>query len=259
MREIKNLPQEDYRELKYISASDIKLVLENPYLYKTKWSKPSTDNMLLGSLVHCLVIEPKTFDKNYLILPELNLRSKTDKENLENIKLENPKKTLIKQDIFDKAKDIADSILGSDIGRLFTGGFGEVSYIKNCYGVKCKARPDYYLKDKNIIIDLKTTKFGGANPSSFQKTIANFKYYIQAAFYLDVLEADKFFFVAVETEEPYMIGLYELDNVALDLGRDKIVKAIEIIKNIDKYTNLYLNTNCERLNILALPAYEFYN
>lgn len=259
MQEIKNMSQNIYRELPAISASDIKLVLENPYLYKMKWAKPKTDNMVLGSLIHCLVIEPEAFDKYYLVLPELNLRLKSDKEVFENINLENPKKTLIKQDIFNKAKDIADSIFNSNIGNLFKGGFGEASYVKPCYGVQCKVRPDYYLKDKNIIIDLKTTKFGGANLSSFQKTIANFKYYIQAAFYLDVLEADKFFFVAVETEEPYMIGLYELDSVALDLGRDKIKKGIEIIKNIDKYNNIYLTNTQERLHIISLPAYEFYN
>lgn len=259
MQEIKNLEQDTYRQLPAISVSDIKLALENPYLYKTRWSRPKTDNMILGSVVHALVIEPEKFNKYYFVLPKLDLRNKYDKEKLQQIQLENPNKNLIKEEIYNQAKEISNSILTSDIGKLFRGGFGEASYIKDCYGVKCKVRPDYYLKEKNIIIDLKTTMFGGANPNTFQKTIAKFKYYMQARFYLDVLKAEKFFFVAVEVEEPYMIGLFELDNVALDLGLDKIMKGIDIIKNIDKYDNLYLNNDFDRLHTLNLPAYEFYD
>lgn len=256
MQEIKNIDNQTYRELPAISASDIKLVLENPMLYKNKWSKPKTDSMILGSIVHCLVIEPDKFDTYYKVI-DSSLKKK-DIEKLQDMQSQDSKQTLIKEDIFNEAKQVSDAILKSNIGNLFKGGFGEASYVKECYGVKCKVRPDYFLPDKKIIIDLKTTKFGGANPNVFQKTITNFKYYIQAAFYLDVLQADKLFFVAVETESPYMIGLFELDNVALDLGRDKIKKAIDIIKNIDAYTNIYLNDKNERLHSVSLPAYAFY-
>lgn len=253
MQEIKNMKQEVYRELDAVSASDIKLALENPLLYKNKYSKPKTDSMLLGSLIHCLVIEPDQFNKYYRVMD--STLSKRDITKLQ----KDVNETLIMESLYNEAKNVSDSLLSSNIGNLFKGGFGEASYIKECYGVKCKVRPDYFLPEKKIIIDLKTTKFGGANPNAFQKTIANFKYYIQASFYLDVLQADKFFFVAVETEYPYMIGLFELDNVALDLGRDKIKKGIEIIKNIDRYTNVYVDSKNERLHTLSLPAYEFYN
>lgn len=258
MQEIKNMEQDVYRQLPAISASDIKLVLENPLLYKNKWSKPKTDSMLLGSIIHCLVIEPDNFDKYYKVLSDVSL-SKRDISRLQSMQNPESKQILITQSLYDDAKKVSDNIFNSNIGNLFKGGYGEASYVKDCYGVKCKVRPDYFLPDKKIIIDLKTTKFGGANPASFQKTIANFKYYIQSAFYLDVLEAEKFFFVAVETEAPYMIGLFELDNVALDLGRDKIKKGIEIIKNIDKYSNIYLSNTDDRLHTISLPAYEFYN
>ncbi|ENL6798456.1 hypothetical protein AB5Q79_001573, partial [Campylobacter jejuni] len=94
-----NLTQTEYRNKKeFLSASDIKLLLENPYKFKVGYKKPKSDNLALGSLIHTLILEPKKFEKEYLIMPELNLRTNEGKEKkaeLEAIAL-NEKKTLIK-------------------------------------------------------------------------------------------------------------------------------------------------------------------
>jgi exodeoxyribonuclease VIII len=86
----------------------------------------------------------------------------------------------------------------------------------------------------SLIVDLKTTQ--DASPDGFAKTMAGLKYYVQAAHYLDGymhttdFEAKDFIFIAVETEAPYAIGVYNLDMVALEAGRHKMALAAEAYK-----------------------------
>ncbi len=77
-------------------------------------------------------------------------------------------------------------------------------------GMKVKCRPDFILDDGSLIIDLKTTQ--NASLKGFQKSVVNFRYYVQAAWYLDVVEMatgkrpDAFIFIAVEKTRPFNTG-----------------------------------------------------
>jgi len=99
-------------------------------------------------------------------------------------------------------------------------------------GVLCRCRPDGYQPSSGIILDLKTTTDGGA--SAFARSVANFGYHVQDAFYSDTLvralhaeqRTDEaatagagFVFVVVETAAPYVTSTYELDPSAVDEGR----------------------------------------
>ena len=105
---------------------------------------------------------------------------------------------------------------------------------------------------------MKTTKFGGALPDAFMRAIASYGYYIQAAFYLNLLQADDFIFVAVETDEPFMIGVYELDRVSLDFGESEIRRAIEIYQNLDKIDCVYKDSDFKKKQTLTLPNWVYY-
>ena len=73
-------------------------------------------------------------------------------------------------------------------------------------GLPCKARCDYVVDD--MVIDLKTTGEGGANPDKFTRSIVNFHYHLQAAHYLQATGAKRFVFIAVE-KFPNSVG-YQL-------------------------------------------------
>lgn len=256
----KEIPQNEYRESRHISASDIKLILENPYLFKIGYKKPKTDSMLLGSLVHTLVIEPENFERDYYLTESFNLRTQAGKSLREKALQESNGKIIIQEDFYIKAKEIARTLLESDLSNLFKNGAGEHSFFGEINGIPCKCRPDYFLEVDNqkIIIDLKTTKFGGASPDNFVKSIASFGYYIQAAFYLELLKADEFIFVAIETEPPYMMGIYELDNISLEFGLSEVKRGLDIYRNIDKIENIYKDNSFKKKQILTLPNYVYY-
>jgi exodeoxyribonuclease VIII len=89
-------------------------------------------------------------------------------------------------------------------------------------GSLCRCRPDYWRED-DLLVDLKTTE--DASPEGFSKSIANYRYDVQAAYYLDGVnqatgrKPRQFVFIAVEKKPPYAVGVYTLDAETLMLGR----------------------------------------
>lgn len=261
-----NLSQSEYREKKdFLSSSDIKLLLENPYKFKVGYQKPKSDSLALGSLIHTLILEPKKFEKEYLIMPELNLRTNEGKEKkseLEKIAL-NDKKTLIKNEVYNQALEVVENFKKTSISNLFKqDGLTEASFFGKIDNIPCKCRPDFIISEKEIILDLKTTSSeNGASADIFLKTIANFKYYIQASFYLELTKLKEFYFVVLETNSPFMIGVYKLDRQSLEFGISEIRRAFEIYKNLDKFKdNVFLDFENEYKAVqeLTLPNYVYY-
>lgn len=91
-------------------------------------------------------------------------------------------------------------------------------------GVLCRCRPDLMVEvgDMLVLVDLKTTQ--DARPDEFQRSCAKWRYGVQAAFYMDGVEAvtgrrpDAFMLVAVESSAPHGVGLYELGDVWVRRG-----------------------------------------
>jgi hypothetical protein len=99
-------------------------------------------------------------------------------------------------------------------------------------GVMCRAKADWLRPDG--IVDLKTTP--SAAPDALSKSVYNFGYYLQAAFYLrgfraaadrTVAAVPFFGFVAVETAPPYLVHAHQLSDRALAYGDRKVSEALE--------------------------------
>ena len=103
-------------------------------------------------------------------------------------------------------------------------------------GLELKARPDFIFDDLSLIIDLKST--ADASPKGFQRSVANYRYYVQASHYLDVIEGatgtrpQAFLFVAVEKSRPFNTAVYMADQAMIDLGKQH---AREDLDNIAKW------------------------
>lgn len=107
-------------------------------------------------------------------------------------------------------------------------------------GVWCRARldwlPDSGYRNRLILGDYKTTS-KSADPASIARSVANFGYHQQDAFYCDGIRAlgidedPAFLFVFQETTPPYLITVAELDSAALRAGRERNRRAIEIYRD----------------------------
>ena len=257
----KDLTNTEYRQAGGISASDIKDILANPYLFKIGYKPERTAQaqarLDLGRAIHCLILEAHHFERDFAIMPELNLRTKEGKESHAKL-LANEKRILISQKDYELSKEISQLVLDTNLYN-FSAGLCEASIFSEFEGVKVKCRPDCFWQDKGVIVDIKTTRNGGNTPDEFQKQVANFGYYIQASFYMLITGAKEFFFLAVDIDTK-TIGIYELDFVSLEFGLSEIKRAIGIYKNINNISHIvskdFVNETFSR--VITLPNYVFY-
>jgi exodeoxyribonuclease VIII len=147
----------------------------------------------------------------------------------------NGQRTVLKPEEWDQLMNMRDAVMAHPIARaLLTGRPGKaeqsVYWIDQATGVLCRCRPDFW-RDDNLIVDLKTTE--DASPEAFAKSIANWSYDTQDAFYTDgVLAATgkplkAFVFLVVEKSarvvegQPLGVAVYQLDEAGRELGRAK--------------------------------------
>lgn len=91
-------------------------------------------------------------------------------------------------------------------------------------GTLRRGRMDGISADGSVIFDVKTTL--DVSPEAFGRTIADRRYHVQAAYYLDLIRliegdaAPKYFaFIAVQKSRPYDVGVYFLTDEQIHLGR----------------------------------------
>ena len=109
--------------------------------------------------------------------------------------------------------------------RLFEQGVAERSFFwtDEATGVECRARTDWLRVTESgvVVVDYKTCT--DASPRGFGKSVAEWGYHQQDAWYRDAVAAcmsidAPFVFVAQEKTPPYLVGCYQLDDEAVEAG-----------------------------------------
>jgi exodeoxyribonuclease VIII len=109
---------------------------------------------------------------------------------------------------------------------IIEGCFAEQSYFvrDDADGILRKCRPDIITRNGQVVGDLKTTD--DVSKIGFGRTIAQRRYHVQAAWYLDILDllygesAPKTFcFIAVQKTRPYDVAVHVLTDDQIEEGR----------------------------------------
>jgi hypothetical protein len=221
----------DYHADLAVSASHLHAVARSPYHY---WSRFLDSNripleptaaMRLGTLVHTAVLEPDELSKRYsTCLPRNTKAGKEQAERMATAGIEavtGPDMAL--------ALSMANSVRNHPAAAaLLAQGKAEQSFWwdDTTTGLRCKCRPDWYYG--TTVVDLKTTT--DASPSGFARSIATFRYHVQASHYLTGLHgAKRFVFIAVEKTAPYAVAVYELDAAAMAAGDELRQRDMRVI------------------------------
>lgn len=256
---------EEYHALPGISKSGLDLIAKSPYLYRYQPRREPTREMILGAAVHCAALESGDFDKRYAALPEgLDRRSKAGKEKYAAFLQEHEGKIILSLDDWQQVEAMAEAIDRHPVaGGMFAKATPETSVfsLDEKTGELIKARPDLHIED--ILVDLKTTT--DASPEAFSKVCWNFRYHVQAAFYLDIANTQDmgteqhpkftaFLFVAVEKAAPYQVAVYCADEMMIMAGR------AEYRRNLDLYhycrrANKWPMYGDERIQQISLPGW----
>ena len=191
-----------------------------------------TDSLALGWLLHLAVLEPERFEAGVVVPPKVDRRTKEGKATWERFQAGNVGKELVDADTFAKVVAMRAALLAHPSAGEFlrSRGANEVSLVweEPEVGVVCKARVDRvaYLNEWPIVGDVKTARDAGRRP--FERAVNQYAYHLQAQHYLAGLQAlspipegqpfRRFCFFVVETEAPYCVAVYELDESALVLA-----------------------------------------
>lgn len=225
-----NMPNAAYHAYAGISKSGLDLIARSPAHYAYRSPSEPTRAMVIGSATHAAILEPEVFAKQYMLLKDVtDRRSSAYKQAVEQFGADNV-----------LTGDEADAVAGMQAAlqlnpsakqRLDAPGWCEVACFATdpITGVLVKCKFDKLLKDLRSV-DLKTTQ----DLRDFAKSVANYRYHVQQAFYSDVFEWSTgkqlkgFEFLAVEKDAPNASRILLLDTPSVEYGRKLYREALDV-------------------------------
>ena len=245
-----DVPFEEYCEWPYVNNSSLTPLDRSPAHYKHALDNPreSTKAQQAGSWVHRGVLEPLEIVKRCVVMPDLTkdiltkagTPAKTPKntdayrQRVEAFEAMHVGQEVVPQSTLDEIVGVAEKLRkNGDVTKLAAGARFEVSFVWDDPHTKlrCKGRADMWNPDRNILVDLKTSR----DAADFPKAIADYAYHRQLAFYQQGLwlASDNHavppvpWIIAVEINPPYENRCARMSERSLVLGRLQFRNALD--------------------------------
>jgi hypothetical protein len=229
----------DYHAHPAVSKSHLDLIARSPLHYWARYVDPArvapepTPQMRLGTALHTHVLELSRWDQEIAVAPgDINRRTKEGKEQWAAFEASAAGKTVITADDAETVMAMGRSIMRHPGAAMLLGLAGKAEtthmWTDATYGIECKCRPDWLTDDGSIMVDLKTTR--DASPRGFRQSIASFRYWVQAGWYMHGVQAatgkrpDQFIFVCVESTAPYACAVYAADAEMIERGHEQAMR-----------------------------------
>lgn len=219
-----------YRAVSAVSNSMLtRFAAATPKHFKEGPEFKVTAEIELGLAIHSGYLTPSLFSQEYVQGQNVDRRTKDGKKAHELFLAINEGRRVVPYYDYERCLAVVNELaVHKEVRRLTEKCEPEVSIFweDNLSILSCKGRIDLYDQTNARLFDLKTTS-KSASEKEFTKTVLHRGYHRQAAFYLDGLkeigaEAKDFYFIVAETEAPYAIALYKMDNEFIELGRREI-------------------------------------
>lgn len=253
------------RPLSFSSLSQFDISPVHYIKYITQ-KKEETPQMLLGSLVHSMILEPDQVEIEYVLSPKFDMRKKEDKEAKAAFDKDNEGKKVIDPDTWDTAKNIASSVYDSPmaVNILSKLEMRECHFTFDHNGLPVNGYIDGVGKqnDKPFILEVKTSLT--SSPSEVIKDFYNKRYHIQAGVYRKAIEmmgiSDKapVIYIVVENKPPHIVTLFMASEDYVSYGVkefDRLVSEFKHWKDLGFPTVGYSKTGSEELYELGLPSW----
>lgn len=237
-----NMPNEDYHQGPGVSKSGLWTIHEKTPAHYKFAVREETKAFDFGEACHLAILQPQLFEKRVYRGPE-DRRGNKWKDAAEFCTVEG--KLILTAGDFDGVLAIRDAVHANAwINSIVTGGKPMIEASGYWYdeetGALCRCRPDLYREDLGIIVDVKSTM--SAHPDAFARSVVNYGYHSQEAFYSDGWNAigknlQGFVFLAWEKKAPYAFATYELPPAIVDEGRAVMRKALATYAECEKANN----------------------
>lgn len=228
---IHSMPAEEYFKADGISKSGLDLIDISPRHYRYA-KREETEALFMGTLLHRQLLEPETLENSVHIKPEgMSFATREGKA----WRAAHDDKPIIEEGSLTNAINAAKAIHAHPIARrLLKNAEPEKSLFGiDSHGTLRKCRLDA-LCAGTLIPDVKTTQ--DARPDAFSRAIWDYRYHVQAAYYIDLcnmvgIEKTAMAFIVVEPKPPYCVAVYFLDDEAVEIGRQQYQANIQTYRN----------------------------
>jgi len=204
------------------------------YAYERDHPKPRTKSMELGTVIHTLVLGT---GQPLEVIDARDWRSQKAQDQRDKA-IANGALPVLAEDM-DKASEIHAAVKSHPLaGALFDGGDAEQAMFWRCpeFGIWKYGRLDYlrWIRHGPAIVDLKSCQ--SAADDEIARAVAKYGYYMQDPFYREGVEQitgayPDFFFVFVQTQQPYLVNVVRLRDRDVELGRQRCRLAAEIYRD----------------------------
>jgi len=230
---------DEYQALKgYLNWSLLKEAQKSMLHFRWRLANPlaSTPAMDLGRAAHCAVLEPDRFFTDFAYFDGPRRAGKAWEE----FAAVNVGRTILKPDDYEKVLAMRDAVFSHKIARrLLRGGKSEVSlkWTDEVTRMRLKARLDHVRGD--TLVDFKTTR--DLEERVFSRLAVKLGYISQLAMYRMGLIANghdegPVYMIAVESEGPFDVAVYELDDEALYAGEEIVRELLQKVKDYRRWT-----------------------
>ncbi len=227
-----NIENEDYHAVKEVqglpafSSSFAKtFVKQSPYHAANMSAPKDSDAMRNGSALHAWALEGIPPHCG----PESRVKRKEWKEALE--AAETLGTIALTQRNYELVESMNHALFNNPhIANLLTdkGGWAERSVFVEFEVICMKARPDFYIPERNMIIDVKTAV--SAKPADFERQAQQLGYILQAGWYVIAMREagvfiDRFMFAVVQNSAPFATSLVEV-------GQEDLSYAVTFVQGL---------------------------
>ena len=197
--------------------------------WDTTEDKELNNNLILGAAVHKYALEGESaFWQEYAVVEEDAVAGKTGRfvgrnhktwvAKCEEVGL--PLDKVLRASEYDKVEAIGKAFRRSESARWLDNAWPEATMRWSMHGLNCQGKADLLVRDRPVIVDLKTTSDIGG----FDGSVMRYGYDVQNVFYEAGYQAiykqvPQFVFVAIEKESPYRVKEFVLDYFTLDQAR----------------------------------------
>jgi len=256
------VPDYIYRKGPGLSRTNLVELLRSPSHFRASLVRKESFSPALnfGIALHCAVLDPlEVFYEKFCDAFVGDRRTKQGKEDYNHWKVLNTGRIPLSQDDRTNIGHMSDNLRSHpELKSYLKNGHKEISAYSydRILGILQKVRADIWSND-GTIIDVKTTQ--SASNNDFMKSVVNFNYHIQAAYYSDVfseaskIKTKRFLIAAVEKEAPYAVKMFELDDEFLEVGRKAYKKAL-LNYATARDTNSW-TAYSEEIDILKFPSW----
>lgn len=243
---IKHIPAEQYHaDTDWCSNSMLKVLNDSRRKFEaqfiTKTLPPArSKSMDLGTVGHAAILEPHIINDVCREIPANVLNKDGHRKGAAWLEWQaaNADKILMTAQEIAKVRGMFESVYRHKVARRLLEAEGQCE--ASCYwecletGVKRRCRWDKVAPASGWVVDVKTSH--NVAKHAFAKTMHEYGYHQQAAFYTHAYEAEfngetpHFAFIAVEPEPPYLCRVYTLPERAFLEGDRLVMDGLDTLK-----------------------------